>query len=337
VHVVRRVSGYKKIRYYTHENIGYGPVNLPDQELHTTAAWWQLPQAALETRFASRQQALDGFLGAAYALHIVATVAVMAEARDLQKAVAAATAPGSRRPTATAAASCAAPTAAWCARSAQSDSTPTVFLYDNFPGGVGQSEPLWRRQAELLARAGELVQRCDCRAGCPACVGPDPRGGRDGGQQPRRSRWRYACCRLLVATWTRARANNWRACAARPARREEAPSRGPRASTAPVARIVSATRRIAPPARHTRRGNRVAAARLASPCASTANCRAWRSPRACAWSSAITAAGAAQALLQVDAVVSRRESPLGEIDSGRILHFDTETTGLAAAPARGPS
>ncbi len=48
VHVVRRVSGYKKIRYYTHENIGYGPVTLPDQELHTTAVWWQLPQAVLE-------------------------------------------------------------------------------------------------------------------------------------------------------------------------------------------------------------------------------------------------------------------------------------------------
>ena len=43
VHVVRRVSGYKKIRYYTHENIGYGPVNLPDQEMHTTSCWWQLP------------------------------------------------------------------------------------------------------------------------------------------------------------------------------------------------------------------------------------------------------------------------------------------------------
>ena len=50
VHVVRRVAGYKKIRYYTHENIGYGPVNLPDQELHTTAVWWQLPQAVLLAR-----------------------------------------------------------------------------------------------------------------------------------------------------------------------------------------------------------------------------------------------------------------------------------------------
>ncbi len=171
VHVVRRVAGYKKIRYYTHENIGYGPVNLPDQELHTTAVWWQLPQATLLREFADRQAALDGFLGAAYALHIVATVAVMADARDLQKAV------GNGD-------------GAWFAiadesgrgqvRGAEREGgvelqqsfVPTVYLYDNFPGGVGLSEPLWRRQAELVQRAGELVQRCDCRAGCPACVGP---------------------------------------------------------------------------------------------------------------------------------------------------------------------
>src|SRR3546814_11276380 len=56
-----------------------------DQELHTTAAWWQLPQAVLLHAFASKQDALDGFLGAAHALHVVTTVAVMADARDLQK------------------------------------------------------------------------------------------------------------------------------------------------------------------------------------------------------------------------------------------------------------
>ena len=49
---------------------------------------------------------------------------------------------------------------------------PTIYLYDNFPGGVGLSEPLWSRQRELVLRACELVERCDCRAGCPACVGP---------------------------------------------------------------------------------------------------------------------------------------------------------------------
>jgi DEAD/DEAH box helicase domain-containing protein len=175
VHVVRRVAGYKKIRYYTHENIGYGPVTLPDQELHTTAVWWQVPQAVLLRAFASKQDALDGFLGAGHALHVVATVAVMADARDLQKSI------GNGD-------------GAWFAtqdgqgRGRAQDPegkavvvdgmvevqqfVPTVFLYDNFPGGVGLSEPLWQRQAELVQRAHELVEACDCSAGCPGCVGP---------------------------------------------------------------------------------------------------------------------------------------------------------------------
>ncbi len=172
VHVVRRVAGYKKIRYYTHENIGYGPVTLPDQELHTTGVWWQLSQEALARHFDGRQQALDGFLGAGYALHVVARVAVMAEATDLQKAV------GDGN-------------GAWFAASdgsgrgqarggdgeiADLDAgerfAPTLYLYDQYPGGVGLSEPLWRRQRELLDHAIGLVRRCDCKAGCPACVGP---------------------------------------------------------------------------------------------------------------------------------------------------------------------
>lgn len=171
VHVLRRVAGYKKIRYYTHENIGYGPVTLPDQELHTTAVWWQLPQAVLLRAFADRQDALDGFLGAAYALHIVATVAVMADARDLQKAVGNgdgawfATADESGRGQLRGA-------EGEAGIELQQSFVPTVYLYDNFPGGVGLSEPLWQRQRELLQRASELVGRCDCKAGCPACVGP---------------------------------------------------------------------------------------------------------------------------------------------------------------------
>jgi DEAD/DEAH box helicase domain-containing protein len=63
--------------------------------------------------------------------------------------------------------------------------TPTVFLYDNFPGGVGLSEPLWRRQAELLARAQELIAQCDCTAGCPACVGPILAANENASESPR--------------------------------------------------------------------------------------------------------------------------------------------------------
>ncbi|MCK7593178.1 DEAD/DEAH box helicase [Lysobacter sp. CAU 1642] len=165
VHVVRRVAGYKKIRYYTHENIGYGPVTLPDQELHTTSVWWSLPATVLEREFASRQAVIDGFLGASTALHTVATLAVMAEGRDLQKAVG--TGDGAIRGRG-------APSPFSVPREGDEDTgdfAPTVYLYDNYPGGIGLSEPLYLRSHELLQRARELIERCACAEGCPACIG----------------------------------------------------------------------------------------------------------------------------------------------------------------------
>lgn len=172
VHVVRRVAGYKKIRYYTHENIGYGPVNLPDQELHTTAVWWQLDQRTLQQAFDERQQALDGFLGAAYALHIVATVAVMAEARDLQKSVGSGDGAWFVSSDASGRGQLRGADGQPTALSPDAPFTPTVYLYDAFPGGVGLSAPLFERREDLVALAQSMVERCDCSHGCPACVGP---------------------------------------------------------------------------------------------------------------------------------------------------------------------
>ncbi len=172
VHVVRRVAGYKKIRYYSHENIGYGPVSLPDQELHTTAVWWQLPQPALLAAFESRQDALDGFLGASHALHVVGKVAVMADARDLQKSVGSGDGTWFASQDGQGRGHLRGPDGMAITAGTLQQFVPTVYLYDNFPGGVGLSEPLWTRQGELVQRARELVQACECRAGCPACVGP---------------------------------------------------------------------------------------------------------------------------------------------------------------------
>ena len=172
VHVVRRVSGYKKIRYYTHENIGYGPVNLPDAELHTTAVWWQLSQPVLDSLFASKQHALDGFLGAAYALHVVARIAVMADGADLQKAVGSGDGAWFAVADTQGRGQLRRSEGAPMAPDELAAFTPTIYLYDNFPGGVGLAEPLWTRQAELVARATDLIDGCDCTGGCPACIGP---------------------------------------------------------------------------------------------------------------------------------------------------------------------
>ncbi|MCB1724018.1 MAG: DEAD/DEAH box helicase [Gammaproteobacteria bacterium] len=185
VHLVKRFAGYKKIRYYTHENIGYGNINLPDQEMHSTAVWWELRPGELEQAFASRQEALDGFLGAAYAMHHVAALQSMSETSDLGRAVG----DGDGRWFATQGAS-----GRGQMRDVSGDEVapdhqgvfrPAVFLYDAYPGGIGLSEPLYLRQADVVRGALDLVNGCDCRYGCPACVGPVLASDEQRGYSPR--------------------------------------------------------------------------------------------------------------------------------------------------------
>jgi DEAD/DEAH box helicase domain-containing protein len=172
VHLVRRVAGYKKIRYHTHENVGYGEVNLPDQEMHTTAVWWQLSAATLQQAFPHPWQALDGFLGAAYAMHYVAALLTMSEPHDLGRAV------GSSDATwfATVGVNGRGQTTLGLEDERQGKPPryfqPTVFLYDNYPGGIGLSTPLYDLRHDLVRKARELVMACECGLGCPACVGP---------------------------------------------------------------------------------------------------------------------------------------------------------------------
>ena len=172
VHLVRRYPGYKKIRYYSHDNIGYGNINLPDQEMHTTSVWWQVHPVVLEQALPAREHAIEGFLGAAYALHHVAALRAMAEVPDLGRAV------GDGQ-------------GSWFAvlgndgrgqlRGPNNEALdkapgdrfePTLFLYDNYPGGVGLSAPLFDDAAALVNDALGLVRGCACTAGCPACIGP---------------------------------------------------------------------------------------------------------------------------------------------------------------------
>src|SRR5690606_22992139 len=140
-----------------------------DQEMHTSAVWWQLPQRVLEDAFPLRHEALDGFVGAAHALHLVAQVAVMAESRDLLKAVGSgdgawfagrdARGRGQLRGAGESAFESGleagegglpvAGAGHATLLAAPGRFTPTLYLYDNYPGGVGLSSPLYERRAEL--------------------------------------------------------------------------------------------------------------------------------------------------------------------------------------------
>jgi DEAD/DEAH box helicase domain-containing protein len=142
VMVASLVTLYKKLKFGTDENVGWGPVDLPELELQTTAYW--LTAESLPTRW--RRNELDvALLGAGRAIQAVASVLLMVDPRDLGLVTQ--------------------------VRSPHSDA-PTIYLYEAVPGGVGLSERLWNRHDELVAGAAELIASCGCSAGCPACTGP---------------------------------------------------------------------------------------------------------------------------------------------------------------------
>jgi DEAD/DEAH box helicase domain-containing protein len=133
---------YKKLKFVTNENLGWGRIHLPEIELQTTAYWL----TAEEVRDRWRRSELDiALLGVGRAIQTVASVLLMVDPRDLGLVSQ--------------------------VRSPHSEQ-PTIYLYESVPGGIGLAERLWERHADLLSAAADLIAACGCEAGCPACTGP---------------------------------------------------------------------------------------------------------------------------------------------------------------------
>lgn len=149
VRLNRQVVGFKKIKFYTNENVGAGDLRMPEQEMHTTAFWLHFPAVLLANLGEyTPTEKQNGIVGLGNVLRTVGSLLLMCDPRDLGVTV------GGDGPEAT------------------PPFEPDLFLYDNFPGGIGQSEPLFRLREELIAKARELIEACECEAGCPSCVGP---------------------------------------------------------------------------------------------------------------------------------------------------------------------
>jgi DEAD/DEAH box helicase domain-containing protein len=134
---------FKKIKLHTHENVGWGKIYLPQEDLHTSGYWLALEPPALDGL--AGDAAESGLWGLGNLLKAVAPLYLMCDPRDV-----------------------------YVATQVRSPFTaaPTIFLYDAIPGGVGFAERLYQVHGELLAAARELVERCACEDGCPSCVGP---------------------------------------------------------------------------------------------------------------------------------------------------------------------
>ncbi len=148
------VSMFKKIRFNTHENLGAGPVDLPETEMHTTAFWISFPPDSLGGMPLSAVQ--SGLIGLANLLPQVAAFFLMGDPRDL-RAVSQVKAPFTEQ--------------------------PTLYLYDNFPGGVGYSAEIYRSYKDIFMAARKVITDCRCVEGCPSCTGPAYQGGDPGKEQ----------------------------------------------------------------------------------------------------------------------------------------------------------
>ncbi len=174
--VAEQVVGFKKIKFDTMENVGAGGVELPQQEMHTAGLWLSIPPETLAAVSPDRDALVDGLRGLTHLLHHIAPLFLMCDVRDLGSWLGDGPPPaGSDRAAAPRVLTAQGTRARLLA---EERFEPTLYLYDNQPGGVGLTERLFELFEPLLARARETLRACPCRAGCPSCVGPVNEVGR---------------------------------------------------------------------------------------------------------------------------------------------------------------
>ena len=133
---------FKKIKFDTHENLGWGPVTLPELEMQTTACWWTVPEE-LEALY-EKDQLQDAMVGLSYLLKHIAPLNLMCSPQDISVAYHVKD-PFTGR--------------------------PTIYLYDCIQGGIGLSDRVYEMERTLFAEALERLNECPCESGCPSCVG----------------------------------------------------------------------------------------------------------------------------------------------------------------------
>ena len=168
--VAEKVVGFKKIKMGTLENVGSGEVELPQQEMQTTAAWITVAPETLARVSPSREELIDGLRAVTYLLHHLAPIFLLCDIRDLGSWL------GDTTPATGGAVATRESTKRRLMDAAQFN--PTIYLYDSHAGGIGLAEHVFEIIPDLLRRGLETLGTCACRDGCPSCVGPVNEVGR---------------------------------------------------------------------------------------------------------------------------------------------------------------
>ncbi len=140
---------FKKLRFHTHENVGYGDIRLPPEEMQTRSLALLFPAAGTAgTELAERDVAFRAAIlsGTSYLFRRIAPGFLMCDPRDVGTA-----------------------------ERVRDDhfGVPAVYLYDQYPGGTGLAEALKEILPIVVEAALDCVELCPCRGGCPSCIGVD--------------------------------------------------------------------------------------------------------------------------------------------------------------------
>ncbi|PKK84890.1 MAG: ATP-dependent helicase [candidate division Zixibacteria bacterium HGW-Zixibacteria-1] len=144
---------YKKIKFHTHENVGWGKIELPELELHTNSYWYSFPGDIRFKINLDGEQFGGALRGVANILGKIAPLWMMCDPHDL-RSISQVRSPFTE--------------------------LPTIYIYENIPDGVGYSEKLFNISDDLFRACLDQVENCPCQSGCPSCVGPEMEVGESG-------------------------------------------------------------------------------------------------------------------------------------------------------------
>jgi DEAD/DEAH box helicase domain-containing protein len=164
IHLTTQVVGFKKIKFYTMENVGAGDLDLPEHEMHTTSYWLTLPKTLMDSLPYRPAVRLGGVRGLAHAMRQMAVLFLMCDLKDIQLAIEDNLGRKATEPVN--GVSSALP------NTHDIIYEPNIFIYDNYPSGIGLSQPLYEMHDQVIRETARLIRSCPCREGCPSCIGP---------------------------------------------------------------------------------------------------------------------------------------------------------------------
>ena len=142
VDVSWKTVAFKKIKFSTRENVGFGSVDIPEQHL-PTCAFWLVPKDHVRSQLkAERLRTSEALCGVRNLIVETLPMIAMCDSRDISGVV-----------------------------DSQNLGRSALITYDRYPGGLGYSEKGFHRIHELLALCYQMVSECECEDGCPSCVG----------------------------------------------------------------------------------------------------------------------------------------------------------------------